>query len=402
MTLGGYIFKGYKFELPADYDATVDAQVIAQCLRLHKMKLKAFMESCTASGANWQFFETNGEISYESYGNVIYKLDESGFNYASFFRYGSDNAYYCMLTLSDAGFSTSGFSLSLQNYYYVYIGATRYGYNVTNSMDSIGIEPITRSNLFSTSTDAMYHRLSFTSIYSAVITSYTSTSKSVSNNQYIGYVTKGKSIIVIETRDLTQSSYFKILSIDSLELASNTDTSNMFSLTTNSQVSQYITGNYFPGRLAINRFVQVSGNNGLPYEFASHTYNTSISPYVATRSPQRAICIGVNNHIPFEPVVFSTLMGRKDDKIINSDGIPTKGSVDISLLATNIVVTGQYDNSMDSVLLRKPFGGGNYLCIHKTVSTSNSHPERKGIVYCGWDSTNPDIRIPDAWPVYNG
>lgn len=401
MTLGGYIFKGYKFELPADYDATVDAQVIAQCLRLHKMKLKAFMESCSASGANWQFFETNGEISYESYGNVIYKLDDNGFNYASFFRYGSDNAYYCMLTLSDAGFSND-FSLSLQNYYYAYIGTSRYCYNVTNSMDSIGIEPITRSNVFSTSTDAMYHRLSFTSIYSIVTTSYTSTSKSVSNNQCIGYATKGKSIIAIEMRDSEQ--YFKILSIDSLELASNTDTSNMFSLTTRCQTSNSITGNYFPGRLAINRFVQVSGNNGLPYEFASHTYNTTISPLVATRNPQRAVCIGVNNHIPFEPVVFSTLMERKDDKIINSDGIPTKGSVDISLLATNLVVTDRYDSSMDSVLLGKPFGGGNYLCIHKTVSSSSSdsYPERKGIVYCGWDSSNPDITTETAWPVYNG
>jgi hypothetical protein len=87
---------------------------------------------------------------------------------------------------------------------------------------------------------------------------------------------------------------------------------------------------------------------------------------------------------------------------MNSDGIPVKGSTSIDLLATNVILSSNYDYNMSSVIMNKSFANGNYLCIHKTMPTSDSYWDRAGILYIGWNSTNPDIRISDAWPIYNG
>ena len=119
MSLGGYKFRGYKYTRPADYDSSVDAQVLAEVLKMHKCKLKAFTESCAASGAEWDFSYSNGDYAFGTHGNVIYKLDSSGFNLVSFFRYGTDDAYYAIVTLSDASWNTNdNKSLTLSNYYY--------------------------------------------------------------------------------------------------------------------------------------------------------------------------------------------------------------------------------------------------------------------------------------------
>lgn len=400
MSLGGYIFKGYKFVLPADYDSTVDAQVIAQCLRLHKMKLKAFMESCTATGANWQFSETNGDASFESYGNVIYKLDQDGFNYASFFRYGTDNAYYCMMTVSDASYS-SGKALQIYNQYWAYVSSTSYRFQISNNMDSIGIEPITFSNMFSTATNSMYHRLSFSTNHGSVVTTANTLSKALTDNQYFGYATKGKNIISISSHDITSLSatYVKISSIGSLQLASNTDTSNMFSYLTNASDYTAATGNYSEGFLKNQSYIQVSGNNGLPYEYGSHT-SGGPSPLVYIRTPYRAICALPNSNIPFEPAVISA-MSKRTTNIMNSDGIPTKGAVSVDLLATNLIISNYLTNNMPYVETLRSCGNGNYLCISKTKPNSNSYWIRAGILYCGWDSTNPDIMQESSWPVYS-
>ena len=399
MSLGGYKFVGYKFVLPADYDSTVDAQVIAQCLRLHKMKLKAFMESCTATGANWQFFETNGDASFEDYGNVIYKLDADGFNYASFFRYGSDNAYYCMLTMSDASYS-SGKALLIHNEYWAYVSSSNWKFTISNNMDSIGIEPITFANMFSTATNSMYHRLSFVTNYGWTVTSANTLSKSVTNNQYFGYAIKGKNIISISSQNITSlsSTYVKISSIGSLQLASNTDTSNMFSYLTGASDSTAATGNYAEGILKSQTFIQVSGSNGLPYEYGSHT-SGGPAPNVYIRTPYRAICVLPNSNIPFEPAIISA-MNKRTTNIMNSDGIPTKGAVSVDLLATNLIISNSTNLTMPYVETLRSCGNGNYLCINKTNPSSNGYWIRAGILYCGWDPSNPDIMQESSWPVY--
>lgn len=51
MALGGYKFVGYHYTVPSGYDSSDQEQVKAQCLRMFKCRLKAFIDSCSASGA---------------------------------------------------------------------------------------------------------------------------------------------------------------------------------------------------------------------------------------------------------------------------------------------------------------------------------------------------------------
>ena len=98
MSLGGYKFVGYKCARPSGYvvgDTTSETNWV---LLVHKTRVKAFMDSCALSGAQWTFNHTQGQFSLESYGNVIYRLDDVGYNYASFFKCGSSDAYYLILT----------------------------------------------------------------------------------------------------------------------------------------------------------------------------------------------------------------------------------------------------------------------------------------------------------------
>lgn len=382
MSLGGYKFVGYKFTLPADYDATVDEQVIAQALLLHKCKLKAFMGSCAASGANWQFYEVNGDASFENYGNVIYKLDLDGFNYASFFRYGSDDAYYCMLTISNGTLGTE-----VQNYYYGYKASTNNHTYLTNNLDSIGIAPITFSNVFG----AMYHRLTFYSQDTASSSSaaYNNTlSKSVSEH-YCGYVAKGKNIISIFSSSLSNFT-IKISSFDSLTLSSPKDSSNMFSVCVTSGNSTGITQEQYVSSIYN---IQVSGQNGLPYEYGAHTSNTS--RYVFFNLPQKAMIINPGSNIPYENAIISAQSERLTGGELNLDGITSKGAVDIDLIAVNCFANASY-----GINANQTCANGNYFCVKNTIVSSSNYYFCNSSLYIGWDPSNPNISETSSWVDY--
>lgn len=394
MALGGYKFRGYKFVLPSDYDATVDEQVIAQALRLHKCKLKAFMSACAATNADWQFYETNGDASFETYGNVIYKLDADGFNYASFFRYGSDDAYYCMLTISNG--STNGtVGILLQNYYSYYSSTTFYHTSINNDMDSIGIAPITFANVFDS--NAMFQRLSFYSqdnsgTYSG--TNSATLSKSLINH-YCGYAIKGKNIISIFGNTLNILTP-RVLSVGSLRLSSPDDTSNMFSNTftfftiTGSSVLQYVYN--------ITE-IQVSGRNGYPYErTATSGSNKSCSVYI--NLPTRALVINPSTNIPYENAVLCTQFSRINYGFpdqINEDKIASKGVVDIDLIAINC-----FCKTGEGAVPYQVCANGNYLCVQKWQETMNeTYAFTNSSLYIGWDASNPDIRLESSWAEYS-
>ena len=84
MAFGGYKFKGYKV-----VRANLATNTYANwCLLVHQARIKAFMESCALSGAQWHFSKTNGPLSFESYGNVIYRVANANgedHDYLSFF-----------------------------------------------------------------------------------------------------------------------------------------------------------------------------------------------------------------------------------------------------------------------------------------------------------------------------
>lgn len=396
MALGGYKFVGYKYTRPADYDSSVDAQVLAEVLKMHKCKLKAFTESCTASGAQWDFSYSNGDYAFGTHGNVIYKLDSSGFNLVSFFRYGEEDAYYAIVTLSDAS-ASSGHSLQLDNWYYYYSGTTTWGGQVTNNMSCISLVDLNINNI-NTSRSAATDRLTLASDDESSATStssYWTISKSIPEQRYCGYATKGKCIISITASTLNTPFTMKVSAIDALNISSPNDTKNIFSWAFRSS-SGTGTATSIDQQ---NGTIQTLRQSGTAYESIS-TYNTSYNISLYIPSPKSAIVFNPTDNIPYEAAILcasnkGTVRTAVQD--LNTDGILTKGQALIDLLAVNVIAP------YSGAALWHPYANGNYLLAwyyaysggDTAISVLNGR-----FVYIGWDASNPDITADASWPTY--
>jgi len=387
MALGGYKFAGYKYSRPADYDSSVDAQVLAETLKMHKCKLKAFTESCTASGAEWDFSYSNGDYSFGTHGNVIYKLDSSGFNLVSFFRYGTDEAYYAIATLNDAS-NGSSTSLNLANRYYYYSGTTLTNTFITNDMCCASLVDMNTTNINERPT---LDRLAFMSQFG----DSASISKSVPSVRYYGYATKDKCIIALTSDSISGTRYFNISAIDALSLSSPDDTKNIFSFTTTASAGSGGT----PSNKSMSGYLQTLNSNGIPRQNKA-TYNTTnTSPVMYILSPITAICSSPSNYFPYEAAKISPLDTGFPNNPINSLGILSKGIAKIDFLSVNNVVPHT------NIVPGNAYSNGNYLCVFKyTYQTGlpyiTSSDLYSKIVYAGWDPSNPDITSEDAWTAY--
>lgn len=389
MALGGYKFVGYKYTRPADYDSSVDAQVLAETLKMHKCKLKAFTESCAASGAQWDFSYSNGDYSFGTHGNVIYKLDSSGFNLVSFFRYGNEDAYYAIATLNDAS-NGSSTSLTLENRYYYYRGTTLTNTFISNDMCCSSLVDMNTTNINARPT---LDRLAFMSQFG----DSTSISKSVPSVRYYGYSTKDKCIIALTADSLFSGQYFNISAIDALSLSSPDDSKNIFSFTTTASDG----GGSDPSDKSMYGYLQTLNSNGIPRQNKA-SYNTSnASPVMYILSPVTAICDSPSNYFPYEAAKISPLNTGLQNNPINSLGILSKGIAKIDFLSVNNVLPHA------NILPWKAYSNGNYLCVFKyTYTTAYAHMTDSDlyskIVYVGWDPSNPDITQESAWTAYTG
>ena len=391
MSLGGYKFRGYKYTRPADYDSSVDAQVLAETLKMHKCKLKAFTESCAASGAQWDFSYSSGDYAFGTHGNVIYKLDSSGFNLVSFFRYGEEDAYYAIVTLSDVSTST-GYSLQLYNYFYYYQGSQKRQSYVSNDMSCASLVDLNMDNI---NVRPTRDRLALASDTSETMLSSSNAqyiSKGVPKVRYYGYVTKGKCIFSFMYTDLSDF-FIKISAVDSLRLSSPNDTKNIFSWTlkTSKTTTNSTSGlvNYVTG------YIQTLKDNGICYETmgpSGTTYNINL--YV--EPAKNAIAYNSVDNIPYESVTVATAMTLLPaNGGINSDGIITKGSTSIDMLAQNVI--RPYSNINPKVA----YANGNYLNVHNYIfTTQDENFVLSRFYYIGWDPSNPDITQESAWTAY--
>lgn len=394
MSLGGYKFAGYKYTRPANYDSTDDSQVLAETLKMHKCKLKAFTESCAASGAQWDFSYSNGDYAFGTHGNVIYKMDSSGFNLVSFFRYGTDNAYYAIVTLNDASTST-GYSLQLLNQFYYYNGSQKRQSYLTNDMSCIGLVDLNMANINVRPTQ---DRLALASDTSSSLQTSGSTqyiSKQVPEARHYGYVTKGKCVFSFMAYNNLSNFYIKISAIDSLSLSSPNDTKNIFSWTlgTSKLTTTSSTGltNHTTG------YFQTLKNDGVCYETVAASGTTyNINLFIAPA--KSAIAYNSVDNIPYESATITTgVVSLPSNGGINGDGIVTKGLTSIDMLAQNVVYP--YSNINPKVA----YANGNYLNVYDYMYTVlDEFFILNRFYYIGWDPSNPDITSEDAWTAYNG
>lgn len=390
MSLGGYKFRGYKYTCPADYDSSVDAQVLAETLKMHKCKLKAFTESCAASGAQWDFSYSNGDYAFGTHGNVIYKLDSSGFNLVSFFRYGEEDAYYAIVTLSDAG-SGSSHVLNLANRYYFYSGTTLTSSYITNDMCAMSLVDMNMSNI---NVRPELDRLALMSQLGTTTEIYYSSS--IPSERYYGYATKNKCVTAITADSITSGTkWMNVSAIDALSLSSPDDTKNIFSYfgscsSTSSGSVLYSNG---------SGYIQILNADGKPRQNKAIYNSTNTNPSLYIAPPSSAVCDSPSNYIPYESASIHQQTGGISNNRMNSYGILSKGVTQIDLLSVNNVLPHT------NIIPGNAYANGNYICFWKlTYNSSSTHMTDNNITsriaYVGWDPSNPDITSESAWTAY--
>jgi len=386
MALGGYKFKGYYYRVPSDYDSSDESQVKAQCLQMFKCRLRAFIDSCSLSGAQWEFLYTEGDVSFGSYGNVIYDLDNDGYNYGSFFKY-HDKDWYMILMNYQNGSSAS-------NVFYYPQSSNNTYYDSSVYKSSCGIVAFTPSNYRS----VLANRLKLRGT-GAVSTNYTRSP--YINNALLGFATKGCDIIET-TRYPNSTRFFKVMSPDGFSSLCSPDdhcpvfdhASSGINRYSGSSSSGYVFHiNYYP----IQSLNDTGGHIQFPY--AGSYYTDNRIPALSIFSQPEAFYAYQINRIPYAaPLITAFNYGVQDYTssivTLNQDGIRSKGYVKPELLSVN---TPFPYTAMTGLKIFKPYAGGNYLLIEDFyVSGSDYIPitngsNYNGAIYCGWDPSNPDI-----------
>lgn len=392
MALGGYKFKGYRYNVPSDFDSSDDTQVKAQCLEMFKCRLKAFTESCLASGADWEFLYTDGDYSFGSYGNVIYDLDGDGYNHGVFLQYHGREQYMMLMSCQNSSTKSCYFSIK-------YDYSNTY-YDNCRSKSAVGLIPFTPSNW---STATLGKRLKLRGQWGPGSTTWPLT-PSITTTVY-GFATKGCD--VVEINSVSNGVYrFKVMSPDGFaSLCSPEDVAPVFDYVgygiNNQSTSDSSTYhlNYYP--------IQTLKNDGsnFPYNSFQATYIDNRGKYMSIFAQQEAFYRSSINHVPYASPLITpyTYYDSDSDYCVNNDGIMSKGYVKPELMAINTI---RPYSQIINLNIYKPYANGSYILAeifytqYQNAATSYSS-WNNGAIYVGWDPSNPDITQASSWEDYN-
>ena len=418
MAFGGYKFKGYKV-----VRANLATNTYANwCLLVHQARIKAFMESCALSGAQWQFSKTNGALSFEDYGNVIYRVANSNGDYndyLSFFKYGNEELYYMISTLGEYYWNGQGTpdvqaSASYEDYSGTDTGVKPMGMSSALSLSQFGDD-----GLFSSYPSSALPATSVrTDFASKKITSGSSTfnvNETTPNNAfsdqarwYIGYATKGKDIITVTTSRI-DASYEKCWSIcvesgDAFSAYMSTiDIYGLMKCVFCNYPNEKPTGSQLSNKLYYSHCEALSDSG--------ERLNWGRTPASGYRSllsfiwPALPIYVTGFTKQYFEAAVLSAI-GQTNStyyKTTTSEGNVNKGVVKGELISFTMA-----DGPTLLPTDLTPYMGGNLLSvaayeqIMKISLLSGDSPAPSntyvyGTALVGWDTSNPDIRSESSW-----
>ena len=435
MAFGGYKFKGYKV-----VRANLATDTYANwCLLVHQARIKAFMESCALSGAQWHFSKTNGPLAFEDYGNVIYRVANGNgeyHDYLSFFQYGDENLYYMISTLGEYySPSTSGTPDLLSASRYCGTGnytASNRKYKFMSFSSALSLSQFSDTGPFSggswptsalacssqfcdyEDTDANWGRVNSIATHSSIVGLTT---------VRIGCTTKGKDIIwffgsnynkcCIESGDAFAniSSPGDEYGLLKLVLCGGTSESTDPTITAGTRLLNYSNAEC----LASDGTRSFSTNNSSSTESSRYSNLTILPPYDTIFTPGTQM-------IPYSAATLSTL--NINYKLINPYGIASKGVIKPELLSLNSYL---YDYRNNVPTINSATLGGNMICkvisnypnatgsvdltpIHNLpmlytrpmfpgyAASPASRSDLIGVVaYVGWDPSNPDITNEASW-----
>lgn len=423
MAFGGYKFKGYKV-----VRANLATNTYANwCLLVHQARIKAFMESCALSGAQWHFSKTNGALSFESYGNVIYRVANANgeyHDYLSFFQYGNEELYYMISTLGEyywEGRGTPGI-LSVSQYQEHGGSTTAGGYKFSGYSSALSLQQFEDNGPFGT---YPVHALPCTSQLCGASTNYYTDGVKENTDGFIpsnsiwikvGYATKGKDIITImpDNRGCVESgdAFASLCDPDD----SYTLAKILFGIHPN-ELTCYNPANTSSLDYWTNECLDTSGNRSSKNTSTSTSYKNNL-----------AVVPDVNSYfspggtkVPFGSMSLGTTGAYSNLVALNSNNIFTKGVIKPELLCCNSYYseTKSQQPAIGSTAL-----GGNLiaLCACQKLPSSGSGTVSRGrihggytipgtgftesyalcfcfpVAYVGWDPSNPDITNESSWP----
>lgn len=400
MSLGGYKFAGYKCNKGSLSDT-------AFCLLMHKTRLKAFTEACSKSGANWHFCKNSGTIDFEGKTGVIYDAGGNGYNFISFFQYGDESKYIAIISLPNPSSSIG------QNWNYQ-IGAcygkyqentVRYAWCYVSMFHIVSMSPFDDTG-FLTSGSYPTNALGMVPITHFYLTQSTGLStknitgsfyyECYNNNRpiYFGYAIKGSKVISLCSIDkdgtyLTNGYIFpSVMGFDALKLSSQSDQYNLFHANLSGVASDFPEYLYVKKNgWHVNNLTQILRSDGSRY--TSITYATSV---MFNTTSLANFVYGVSTDMPFSAMRIVTnevsdWQLRTSGALLNSNGIASKGLIDIDFMACNC--TDGYAN----LKACGAYANGNYLLACKDYGGYQQY-------YVGWDPSNPDITLDASWEEY--
>lgn len=399
MALGGYKFAGYKVTKP---EGATNAE---WALLIHKTRLKAFMAANTLAGEIWEFDRSNGDVAFETYGNVIYYADRTDpLNLVSFFKHSTEDKYYAIVSAFNYFISSS--SAGFSGYVRFSPQAGMYAYYTTSSnyhkiyekqlFHVVSYDRFDEDFLLDSANNYPTRSLGLVPITNFKTSQSTANIVSISAGSEYGYETtlrfgyalRDKDILTVSINgtDLSSRELFKVslVGFDSMTLSSPDDEANIYGIVLGIDASSTNINNWT--------------STGSPFSYCQNTLKDNFERYeqsglwsgMSLSWSQKAIFAGSPQAFPFESVTLKALNDRVQAPFLNGDGISSKGTFDISLLSANSAAPYTLVSAMQT------YANGNYLLALQRRANGNNQTN----YYVGWDPSNPDVTNDSSWTAY--
>jgi hypothetical protein len=178
-----------------------------------------------------------------------------------------------------------------------------------------------------------------------------------------------------------------LVGFDSLTLSSPSDTANIYGIIFSTARSYEQSSSYWESNVL--NYYQITLNDS----FQRYLSGSSNNDLVLTKA-EKAFFNGATQTYPYETVTLTTLGMRSYAPFLNADGITSKGTFNIELIACNGSYVYSYASSW------APVANGNYLTVvFRRTSTSLTDPQTT--YYVGWDASNPNILDESSWTEFS-
>lgn len=403
MSLGGYKFAGYKCTKASGMS---DADL---GLLIHKTRLKAFVEACSKAGADWHFCKNGGTHDFEGNTGVIYNIIGVVNDFASYFQYGNENKYFAIITCPDIT-DDLFHDKARGKGYYEGNNTNRYLWTYRTMFHCASVSPLDVDFFIKQDNGGVANYPSGALPIIPISTFYLNTTSHTSvtpdNGKWFsyprdgyydlfGYAVKGSNIITFATQNYPDNNYIatgqffvNVIGFGAMHLSSQSDNYNIFHVslsmqTTDTNECVYVKKNTWH----ITKSQQTLNSNGELYAIE----NKPSSLYLSTLTLASYV-YGISEDVPYAALRLVTHElpdgeMRTTAPLLNSDGITSKGYIDIDLIA------GSITNGYASLNACGAYANGNYLLACKDYSGYQQY-------YVGWDPSNPDITLDASWEEY--